>query len=165
MNMIARRPLDAMLGAIADAAATPLEGRERGVATALAAHLRDPLLLAGLECPGCETRYTRHLLHEGDGYAVVALVWRPGQMSPVHAHRAWCALGIHQGILTEHYYDPASLRPTAVHLRIPGDTSHGPACDDMIHRLANCCAETAISIHVYGTAFERMAEDLNLVLA
>jgi predicted metal-dependent enzyme (double-stranded beta helix superfamily) len=165
MNMIARRPLDAMLAAIADAAATPLAGRETRVAAALAPHLRDPLLLAGLECPGCETRYTRHLLHEGDGYAVVALVWRPGQMSPVHAHKAWCALGIHQGILTEHYYAAGTLRPTAVHLRIPGDVSHGPACDHMIHRLANCCAETAISIHVYGTAFARMAEELNLVLA
>lgn len=165
MNMIARRPLDAMLGAIDTAAATPLAGREKRVAAAIAAHITDPELLAGLACPCDPARYTRHLLHEGQGYAVVALVWRPGQMSPVHAHKAWCALGIHQGILTEHFYDPASLRPTAVHLRVPGDTSHGPACDHMIHRLANCCAETAISIHAYGTAFERMAEDLNLVLA
>ena len=165
MNMIARRPLDAMLGAIDDAAATPLAGREKRVAAAIAAHMADPALLAGIECPCDLQRYRRHLLHEGQGYAVVALVWRPGQMSPVHAHRAWCALGIHRGCLTEHYYEAGSLRPTAVHLRSPGDISHGPACDHMIHRLANCCAETAISIHVYGTAFERMAEDLNLVLA
>lgn len=165
MSMIAPRPLDAMLGAIDEAAATPLAGRETRVAAAIAAHVADPMLLAGIDCPCDPARYRRHLLHEGRGHAVVALVWRSGQMSPVHAHKAWCALGIHQGILTEHFYDPASLRPTAVQLRIPGDVSHGPACDHMIHRLANGCAETAISIHVYGTAFERMAEHLNLVLA
>lgn len=165
MNMIARRSLDAMLGAIAEAAATPLEGREKRVANALGPYLVDPMLLAGMECPCDPQRYCRYLLWEGQGYAVVALVWRPGQMSPVHAHKAWCALGVHRGILTEHFYEAGSLRPTQVHLRSPGDISHGPACDHMIHRLANCCAETAVSIHVYGAAFARMAEDLNLVLA
>ena len=100
----------------------------------------------------------------GEGYEVVALVWRPMQMSPVHAHRTWCAFGVHRGILTEHYYDAATLRPHAASLRCEGDTCHGPADPSLIHRLGNCGAECATSIHVYGAAYERFGEDVNLIL-
>ncbi|RVT96838.1 cysteine dioxygenase [Rhodovarius crocodyli] len=167
MNMIRpRASLNAMLAAIDEACRTPLEGREVRVADAMAPFLDDPELLADVSCPECPDHYIRHLLHEGEDYGVVALVWRPGQMSPVHAHKSWCAFGMHRGIMTEHYYAPGEPpRLTAAHLRLPGDVSHGPARDDLIHRLANCCSETAVSIHVYGLAYEKFATDLNLILA
>jgi predicted metal-dependent enzyme (double-stranded beta helix superfamily) len=167
MNMIRpRMALNAMLATIDEACRTPLEGREQRVAAAIAAHVDDPELLADVACPECPDHYIRHLLHDGGDYGVVALVWRPGQMSPIHAHKSWCAFGVHRGIMTEHYYAPGEPPAlTAAHLRFPGDVSHGPACDDLIHRLANCCSETAISIHVYGLPFDRFSKDLNLILA
>ncbi len=157
--------LDTMLAAIAIAARTPLVGRPAAIADAMSPFLRDPLLLEGRDCPSNPERYVRHLLGEGEGYAVVALVWRPMQMSPVHAHRTWCAFGVHRGILTEHYYDAATLRPNGAFLRCEGDTCHGPADPSLIHRLGNCSAEVATSIHVYGAEYERMGEQVNLILA
>jgi hypothetical protein len=48
-------------------------------------------------------------------------------------------------------------------LRRPGDTSHGPARPDAIHRLANLGTETAVSIHAYGLPYARFCTDLNRV--
>ena len=166
LNAMPPTRLDAMLADIRAAARAPLEERPGAVAAAIARHLDDPKLLAGKDCPCCPDRYIRHLLDEGEGYAVVALVWRPGQMSPVHAHRTWCALGVHQGILSEHFFEPGEPPvPTEVHLRRRGATSHGPADPDIIHRIANCGSEVAVSIHVYGVPFNEFAEGVNLVLA
>jgi len=167
MNMISTRVgLDAMLGEIGIAARTPLEGRPAAVAAAIAPYLGDACLLDGRDCPANPDRYVRHLLEEGDGYAVVALVWRPGQMSPVHSHHTWCALGVHRGTLTEHFFTPGETpRPNIAHLRAEGATSHGPADPELIHRIANCCAEVAVSIHVYGVPHAEFAEGVNRILA
>jgi predicted metal-dependent enzyme (double-stranded beta helix superfamily) len=176
MNMISARPslekagLDNLLSDIRVAARRPLEERPGAVAAAIAPYLGDAYLLDGKDCPSNPDRYVRHLLDEGEGYAVVALVWRPGQMSPVHSHHTWCALGVHRGTLTEHFFAPgtdagALPRPKAAHLRAEGDTSHGPGCPDLIHRIANCCAETAVSIHVYGVPYAEFADGVNRILA
>ncbi|MBS7812669.1 cysteine dioxygenase family protein [Roseococcus pinisoli] len=164
--MPALSALDTMLADIRVAARTPLDDRPAAVAEAIRPYLDDPRLLAEKDCPCCPDRYIRHLLGEGDGYAVVALVWRPGQMSPVHAHRTWCALGVHRGVLSEHFFQAGETPcPTAVHLRGRGATSHGPASPELIHRIANCSAEVAVSIHVYGVPFADFAEGVNEVLA
>jgi predicted metal-dependent enzyme (double-stranded beta helix superfamily) len=158
-------PLELMLAAITEAARAPLADRPAAVAWALAAHAAAPDLLAGRDCPCNPDRYVRHLLGEGDGYAVVALVWRPGQLSPVHAHKTWCAFAVHRGIMTEHFFAPGDPpRPTAARLLGAGDTGHGSADPDLIHRLGNCSAETSVSIHAYGVAYARFAEELNLLL-
>lgn len=101
-----RTPLETMLAGVAAASRRKLEERPAAVAEALAAFAAEPTLLAGHDCPCSPDRYVRHLLHSdpAGGYAVVALVWRPGQMSPVHAHKAWCAFAVHEGVLTETYY-------------------------------------------------------------
>lgn len=166
MSVISASPvLAGMLAAVADAVRGPAAGLDARVADVLAAAAANPMLLAGVACP-CGDTYLRHLLHDGGDYAVVALVWRAGQMSPVHAHKTWCALAVHRGILTEHFYTPgAPPRLASARLRFPGDISHGTADPDQIHRIANCCTETAISIHVYGTAYARFGQDLNLLLA
>lgn len=171
MSFIApRNALAAMLADIATAAASDLEGRPARVAAAMAPHLASPDLLAGKACPCSPHRYVRHLLHAdpAGSYAVVALAWRPGQMSPVHAHRTWCSLGVYRGMLTEgHYTADAAGQPVQVGsvLRQAGATCHGPADPKLIHRLANLGGCDAISIHVYGAAFERFGDDVNLVYA
>jgi predicted metal-dependent enzyme (double-stranded beta helix superfamily) len=171
MTFVSRKPLPALLDRIARVVASTTEDeRAAALAEAIAPAVADPALLAGLDCPCGAERYARHLLHDDPaaGYAVVALVWRPGQMSPVHAHRSWCALGVQQGTLTETYYAAQEGKlpePVTARLLRPGDTSHGAADPRLIHRLANLSCETAVSLHCYGVAFERMATDLNLVLA
>ncbi|MDJ0389633.1 cysteine dioxygenase family protein [Roseomonas sp. E05] len=171
MSFIApRSALDAMLADIAVAARADLAERPRRVAEALGAHVLNPDLLAGRPCPCCPERYIRHLLHAdpAGGYAVVALAWRPGQMSPVHAHRTWCAFGVHRGILTEgHYRAGGGGEPMQCGsaLRPPGATCHGAADPELIHRLANLGSAEALSIHVYGVPFERFGQDVNLVYA
>ncbi len=164
--------LDAMLAAIGAAARTPEVDRARNVATAMAAHVADPRLLRGRQCPAADGCYARHLLAEDAvaGYAVAALVWCPGQMSRVHSHLTWCALGVHAGVLTETLYEPchgeaADVAPNACLLRRPGDISHGAAGSSCVHRVANLGTRVAVSIHVYGVAFADFATRVNRVLA
>jgi predicted metal-dependent enzyme (double-stranded beta helix superfamily) len=163
-----RPPLETMLAGIAAATRLDAAERPRAVAEAIGAFAADPALLEGVHCPCCPERYTRHLLHAdpAGGYAVVALVWRPGQMSPVHAHRTWCGLAVHQGVLTETFYD-AGDPPVLSHARLlaPGATSHGAADPNLIHRIANLSCRTAVSIHCYGAAFDRFGQDVNDILS
>jgi len=142
--------------------------RPERVAQVLAAHLPDPRLLHGVLCPCDKSRYTRHLLGEGEGYCVLAIAWAPGQMSPVHAHKTWCAFGVHRGWLVESYFaadaggqaSPLGCRP-----RGPADVGHAAAGPGAIHRLANVGVADALSIHVYGAAYDRLGADVNLVFA
>lgn len=161
-----RTPLQTMLASIAAAVRLGAEERPRAVAEAIAAFAPDPTLLEGRDCPCCPDRYIRHLLHAdpAGGYAVVALVWRPGQMSPAHGHRTWCGLSVHRGVLTETFYEPGEPPvPTASRLLAPGAVSHGGANPKLIHRIANLSCRNAISIHCYGAAFERFGQDVNEV--
>ncbi len=163
-----RPPMDTMLAGVAAAARRPLDERPEAVAAAIAAFAADPTLLAEHDCPCSPDRYVRHLLatDPDGGYAVVALVWRPGQMSPVHAHKAWCALAVHQGVLTETYYEPGDPpQPCGTKLLRPGESNHGAADPRLIHRLANLSCRTAVSIHCYGVGFDRFGSDVNEVLA
>ncbi len=167
-----RSPLETMLAGIAAAARQAPEERPAAVGAAIQALAAEPTLLAGIDCPCSPDRYVRHLLHaDPEGrYAVVALVWRPGQMSPVHGHRTWCAFATHQGVLTETLYAPAEAAgdlplPQASRLLRPGEGGHGPADPRLIHRIANLSCRTAVSIHCYGVGYDRFGADVNEVLA
>lgn len=162
-------PLPDMLAAIAHAARSAAATRHQNVAAAMAPFLGHPDLLAGRDCPCNPDRYCRHLLHndiEG-GYAVVAIVWTAGQMSPVHGHRTWCAFGLHRGWLAETYFarDGATALPTGCIARGPGSTGHAAADPNAIHRLANLGTQEAVSLHVYGVSFDRFGTGVNEVYA
>ena len=148
--------MQAMLADIALAAQAPLAGRPRAVAGALARHLADPTLLAGRDCPCAPESYTRHLLHAdpAGAYAVVALVWRPGQITRIHDHITWCTFGVIQGVEHEELFD-ADLNLVGRSANHVGDVS-GFAPPGDIHRVHNIGSETAISIHVYGTDMTRI---------
>jgi len=172
MNVIAARSrLDALIASVEAALAATDGDPSAAVAAAMAPHVADPLLLLGRDCPCRADSYVRHLLHEdaGGGWAIAALVWRPGQMSPVHGHHVWCSVGVHRGILAETFFAPgpdgAAPTPCGTALRRPGEITFGPPCADAIHRLANCGTETAISIHAYGLPYARFCTDLNRVYA
>jgi predicted metal-dependent enzyme (double-stranded beta helix superfamily) len=159
--------LEGMLSDVACAAAGAIGCRDRDIAAALAPYLGQTGLLDGVACPGGAEKYTRHLLHAGAGYSVLALVWRPRQMSPVHAHRTWCVFGVHQGWMTETLFarGTTGARPVACVPRGPGDVAHAPADPDKIHRLANLGTTDALSIHVYGARYDRLGHDVNEIWA
>lgn len=156
-----------MLRDVARAAAGARADRDRLVAAALAPYLGRRGLLAGVDCPCARERYTRHLLHAGEDHSVLALVWRPGQMSPVHAHRTWCAFGVHRGWMAETFFTPgsATARPFGCVPRRVGDIGHSPADPGAIHRLANLGTEDALTLHVYGARYDRLGDEVNQVWA
>jgi len=167
-HMPARDSLDRLVAEIGGVVRAGGPDLPRRVAEALGTYATDPFLLLGHDCPCCPERYVRHLLHEDleQGWAMAALVWRPGQMSPVHAHKAWCAVGFVHGALAETFYAPGDPpAPQAMVLRRPGDVSFGAADPTQIHRLANLGTETALSIHAYGLPYARFCTELNTILA
>jgi predicted metal-dependent enzyme (double-stranded beta helix superfamily) len=113
-------------------------------------------------------RYARHLIY-GDPaglFSILAIVWAPGQMSPVHAHLTWCSVAVYQGTLTESFYELRDGQPVALReqTRNAGSLSFdGPG--HAIHRLANRGADNAISLHVYGVGADRVSTGINRVYA
>jgi predicted metal-dependent enzyme (double-stranded beta helix superfamily) len=164
---VAYSPLRQLIAAVELAAARPLATRHRAVAAALQPYLGMPDLLRDTPCPCSPDRYVRHLLHAGAEHSVLAIVWRPGQMSPVHGHRSWCALGIHHGTMTETVFTPGHQwpEPRGCVQHEVGTVGHAPADPNAIHRLANLGTETAISIHVYGARHDRLGDLVNHVWA
>jgi predicted metal-dependent enzyme (double-stranded beta helix superfamily) len=109
--------------------------------------------------------YARHLLY-GDPagrFSILAIVWDHGQLSPIHGHHCWCAVGIYQGQLAETYYrENGSGPPSAVRTahRDAGTLSFEPAAS-AIHRIANESSAVAISLHVYGVAAAQISTGVN----
>jgi len=112
--------------------------------------------------PGNDS-YRQHLLHVSPTrrLSIVALVWQPGQRTPIHDHVAWCIVGVYRGIEREVRYRLVEsdreqfLQPTgSVHAQ-PGHVEVlVPPAED-IHCVTAGGEETTISIHVYGADIER----------
>jgi len=162
--------LQAMIEFVTSAEHGPDTGREGRIAEAVGPFLDRPELLAGFDCSGCPNRFVRHLLHQhrDAGWAMVAIVWEPGQASPVHGHRTWCAFGVHRGWIEErHFALVSSGKPVGIRTvpRRIGATSYGQADITLIHQLANVLDATAVSIHVYGVRYHSFGEGVNWVYA
>ena len=88
------------------------------------------------------------------GHSVVALVWYPGQRTPIHDHVSWCVVGVYEGEesrtlyhLAEDHSEPG-LVETGRETARPGNcTSLIPPAEN-IRRVANAGSGRAISIHV-----------------
>jgi len=128
----------------------------RLVAEELRRNLPAPDVLTPEQRLGSPDDYVGHVLHaEPDGsFSIVALVWRPGQVTRIHDHVTWCVLGVIQGIEHEELFD-AALDLVGESDNHVGDVG-GFAPPGDIHRVRNTGAETAISIHVYGTDVTRV---------
>jgi 3-mercaptopropionate dioxygenase len=63
----------------------------RLVASELERHLPSPRILTAEQRAGDDETFRSHVLHsEPDGsFSIVALVWRPGQMTRIHDHVTW----------------------------------------------------------------------------
>jgi predicted metal-dependent enzyme (double-stranded beta helix superfamily) len=126
------------------------------VAEQLREHLPGPDVLTAEQRLGSPDDYCGHTLHvEPDGsFSIIALVWRPGQITRIHDHVTWCAFGVIHGVEHEDLFD-AELNLVGHHENHVGDVS-GFAPPGDIHRVHNSSETTAISIHVYGTDITRI---------
>jgi 3-mercaptopropionate dioxygenase len=126
------------------------------VAGELRRHLPSPDVLTPEQRLGSPDTYVGHTLHaEPDGtFSIVALVWRPGQLTRIHDHITWCAFAVIQGVEHEELFD-ADLNLVGRSDNHVGDVS-GFAPPGDIHRVHNTGDTTAISIHVYGTDVTRI---------
>jgi predicted metal-dependent enzyme (double-stranded beta helix superfamily) len=102
--------------------------------------------------------YRIHLLHcdPARRFSVSAMVWGPGQGTPIHDHTVWGMVGMLRGCeRCEEFGLPAApgqpLVAGKVHELHPGDIDLvSPSIGD-IHRVSNALADGAsVSIHVYG---------------
>jgi predicted metal-dependent enzyme (double-stranded beta helix superfamily) len=148
-------PLVAGIGAAVDSHADWSQTAQL-VADQLRRHLPTPDVLTAEQRAGSPDGYRSHTLHvEPDGsFSIVALVWRPGQLTRIHDHITWCAFAVIQGVEQEELFD-AELNLIGRSDNHVGDVS-GFAPPGDIHRVHNTAEETAISIHVYGTDVTRI---------
>ena len=130
------------------------------VADQLRLHLPGPDVLTTEQRNGSPDSYRSHTLHvEPDGsFSIIALVWRPGQITRIHDHVTWCVFGVLQGVEHEELYD-ADLRLIGSADNHVGDVS-GFAPPGDIHRVHNTTDSTAISLHIYGTDVTRIGSSV-----
>jgi 3-mercaptopropionate dioxygenase len=135
------------------------------VAAELRQHLPAADILAAADQAGDPDGYRCHVLHvEADGsFSVTAMVWRPGQVTPIHDHVTWCVFGVIQGIEYEELYtlaaDGSCLEEAGRSRNAAGDVS-GFAPPGDIHRVRNIGDDTAISLHVYGADITRLGSSI-----
>jgi 3-mercaptopropionate dioxygenase len=114
---------------------------------------------------GDPERYRSYPLHiEPDGtFSIVALVWRPGQVTRIHDHVTWCVFGVVQGVEHEELFaldeEHDLLVAAGTRTNQAGEVS-GFAPPGDIHRVRNAGDDTAISIHVYGTDVSRIGSSV-----
>ncbi|WP_152352552.1 cysteine dioxygenase family protein [Brachybacterium subflavum] len=175
-----RRLIDEIRGAVAaggDAAET-----SRRVTRTLERHLVVPDLLPAQARVADPERYRQNIVHvEPDGsFSIVALVWLPGQQTPVHDHISWCVVGVYEGEEAEIRYRVEDTVGGEVHLadgqvpdpegglRLvrtaevtnPNGSADGFAPPGDLHRVWNAGEGTAISIHVYGADIRELGSSI-----
>ncbi len=137
----------------------------RLVADELDRHLPTSEVLEPEQRIGHPESYRSHLLYAepGGAFSIVALVWRPGQVTPIHDHVTWCVFGVIQGEEHEELFELDEERGCLIEAGAKtsgeGDVS-GFAPPGDIHRVRNVGDRTAISLHVYGTDVARIGSSV-----
>jgi 3-mercaptopropionate dioxygenase len=112
--------------------------------------------------------YRQHLLHVSPcrRLSIVALVWLPGQRTPIHDHVSWCVVGVYEGRERETRYRAVGrhgrrwLEPAGSLEAHPGDVEViVPSIED-IHAVTAVGDGPTISIHVYGADIERLGSSI-----
>ncbi|MGH2697895.1 MAG: cysteine dioxygenase [Actinomycetota bacterium] len=135
------------------------------VAGELRRHLPSPDILTLEQRAGDPDTHRSHLLHvePGGAFSVVGLVWRPGQMTPIHDHVTWCVFGVLQGMEYEELFTLDEKKEVLVEARTNSNSTgqvSGFAPPGDIHRVRNSGDETAISLHIYGTDVSRIGSSV-----
>jgi predicted metal-dependent enzyme (double-stranded beta helix superfamily) len=157
----------ALLAAVRDATRRHNDWQQTAelVTAQLRPGLPDASILTEAQREGSPDGYVCHTLHtEPDGsFSVCALVWRPGQHTPVHDHVAWCVVGVLQGAEHEELFalrdGGTALELITSRVNMTGDVS-GFAPPGDIHRVTNNGDGVAISLHVYGADIARLGNSV-----
>ena len=135
----------------------------------LAELLAEPGFLAEQHRRADTEAYAQHVVHvhpQGK-YSVVALVWLPGQTTPIHNHICWCVVGVLQGQEREISYELAGddqeqwLEVRNEQLYPAGDVCCLVPPFGDIHRVENPSDGVSISIHVYGADIGVLGSSIN----
>ena len=107
--------------------------------------------------------YARNAVYIADdgGLSLFALVWEPGQWTPVHDHGTWGVVGVVRGVLEERAYvrtDHDNSRDAGIVLRrggivllSEGSVSTFVPNPDHIHKTGVAGdRERTVSLHLYG---------------
>lgn len=137
------------------------------VADLLRAHLTANDFLTAAQLEPDPIKYRQHVLHvEADGsFSIVALVWLPGQCTPIHDHVSWCVVGVHQGQEHETIYRVGGDESDP-YLLINGRTVSpaGAVCALIppgdIHHVANDGDGLAVSLHIYGADISKLGSSI-----
>lgn len=130
-----------------------------GVRTLLAELVTDASFLTPEQREPDPEHYRVHLLTVAPSrrFSVTALVWLPGQVTPIHDHICWCVVGVVQGTEREQRFSLHAsetgerwLVPLGDEPVPPGETAALVPPDENIHQVRNAGETLAISIHVYG---------------
>lgn len=122
-----------------------------------------------------EESYARRLIYrsEDPDYTVLAMVWGPGQGTPVHDHSGmWCVEGVVEGRIAVTQYDLIERDGERCRFRFQGTVEAGVGTSGRLippfdhHTIDNDSREEcAITIHVYGgemvrcKTYEPLSED------
>src|SRR3954452_7688930 len=138
------------------------------IGTRLGALLAHDGWLAPEHRVGHAEHYTQHLLHVSScrRLSIVALVWLPGQRTPIHDHVSWCVVGVLQGRERETRYRAVEVdgRPCLEAVgTVDADPGHvevivPPVAD--IHAVTAGATGPTISIHVYGADVRRLGSSI-----
>ena len=143
-------------------AATALESTA-AICEAVKTSLVETISRRGLELPVRFTEtspdmYARRRLHACENYAVVVMVWAPGQGTPVHDHDGkWCVEGVYEGTICVTSYDLVGdpgdeIVSFTKHQEIAAGRGEAGALIPPFdyHVMENLQDEVAVTIHVYG---------------
>ncbi|MDG1463158.1 MAG: cysteine dioxygenase family protein [Gammaproteobacteria bacterium] len=167
--------LESLVKSVRDSLCLPREQIDDippSVASVLQASLSASELLNQSQRQPDAGNYRRHTLYrDKDGqFTILALVWLPGQQTPIHGHMAWGAVGIYSGELNISNYEIFGTRAGSMHLKQTGeiDAREGDVASviggiDDIHRIKNISSKPAISIHVYGIDIPQESQALNIL--
>lgn len=108
---------------------------------------------------GSSSGYSRNLVHRESGLVLLAMVWRPGDASPVHDHCTWGVVGVYEGLLRVTNYalvgHPRRERPIDLRVRrminvTRASTAYVLPPHEEIHKVENVTQSPSVSLHIYG---------------
>ena len=112
--------------------------------------------------------YRQHLLHVSPDrrLSIVALVWLPGQRTPIHDHVSWCVVGVYEGREPETRFRAVELGGQRWLEQVGGVDAHPghvevivPSVED-IHAVSADGEGPTISIHLYAADIERLGSSI-----
>jgi predicted metal-dependent enzyme (double-stranded beta helix superfamily) len=138
------------------------------VAAALSHHLPGPDLLSPAQLQGDPAGYQTHVIHvePGGSFSIAVMVWRPGQVTPIHDHVSWCVTGVLQGTEYEEIFAPGpdgQYLTEIIRRQNPPGTVAGFTPPGDLHRVRNCGSGTAVSLHVYGANLAELGSSIRRV--